>query len=56
MTTDAKSKPPTPESPSPAARSKKKRILPRSGRHETLEESLKRIHEQYGEALRRLAE
>lgn len=45
---------PTPQ-PTKTA-SKKKRVLPRLGKHESLEQSLKRINEQYGEALRRLAQ
>ena len=35
---------------------KKKRLMPRPRKPEPLEQTLKRIHEQYGEALRRLAQ
>jgi hypothetical protein len=55
MTPDAKPTQPVPE-PREQSSPAKKRILPRPGKHETLEQSLKRIHEQYGEALRRLAQ
>jgi hypothetical protein len=55
MTTDIKANQ-IPAETSAKAASKKKRILPRAGKHESLEESLKRINEQYGEALRRLAQ